>query len=118
MADDAAPELVAERLLEFCEVLRRAAAPPRGFPKDRQAQVTSEDIRIRQEPPPSTQEEVLATCAADPHLSGAERSQLVHLIDKLNERDPATAFPVEAMTGQKSMRGADRSARDRTSAPP
>jgi hypothetical protein len=83
MADDAAPELVAERLLGFYEALTRAAAPPPRLPKDRQAQVTGEDIRIPREPPASTAEELLARCAADLDLSPAERTQLVHLIDKL-----------------------------------
>ncbi len=79
--DDAAPELVAERLLEFYEALTRAAAPPPRLPKDRQAQVTSEDIRIRRKPQPSTPEEVLSTAVT--HLSKPERARLVRLIDKL-----------------------------------
>jgi hypothetical protein len=79
--NDAAPELVAERLLEFYEALRTAAAPPRPRPQAPQAQVTGGDIRLRREPAPPTPEKVLATCAGA--LSGAERTQLVHLIDKL-----------------------------------
>jgi hypothetical protein len=86
MADDAAPELVAERLLEFYEALRTAAAPSRRRPQARQAQVTGEDIRLRREPAPPTREGVLATCAGA--LSGAERTQLVHLIDKLTSVIP------------------------------
>lgn len=81
--DDAAPEFVAERLQEFYEALSGATTPrrqPRPNPR-------GADIRLPKErPPPPTPVEVLRICAVG--LSGTERTQLVHLIDRLTGAIP------------------------------
>jgi hypothetical protein len=93
MADEAAPELVAERLLEFYEALRGATAPPPRCPKAPQSEVKGAGIRIRRKPPPPTPEEVLSSAVAHLDQAGARPARPPDR--QADERDPATAIPVK-----------------------